>query len=219
MTLLSLFQGEHGLLASERLVFAPEEVEALECGIALCRRMEQLFEEQDGKLARERAEACERGHSAGFAQGLADAEVRSTEQLDALHERHRLAVREQRDRCSRIALEIVRRLAGDVAEADWLAAQAVRAAEELIEQAPLVLHVHPTHLDTVRRALAGPGTGIDSIVADDGLPLDGCSIESGVGRVDASLETQLARLAQLAVIDEASEDQDVGDTFAAGGDR
>jgi len=206
MTLLSLFRGDHGLLASERLVFGAEEIEALHDAIAMSERLEQRLHAEDDRLVQAFEEASERGYAAGLVAGTVAAEARVTEQLESLLDEQRRAIGNQREQCSFIALEIVRRLAGGVADGDWLVGQALRAAEELVEQAPLTLHVHPERVDAVRLALEGHGTRIDSVLADDALGLDGCVLESRIGRVDASLETQLARLIDVPLIDDTMND-------------
>ncbi len=72
----------------------------------------------------------------------------------------------------------------------------IRAAVgALPEPGPAVVRVHPAVAEVVgaqRSALAPTEAAGLTIVADAGLPLDGCVVESGATTLDASLQVQLA---------------------------
>ena len=196
MTLLTLFAGERGLVASERLVYGPDEFGHLE-------RVQATADELDGLLAGERdridaavAAAETRGRADGAQRGERAATERLVGRLLELQREFDAATLRRRDDVVEIALEVVRRVAGEVGPERWLAALARRAAEELVEREPAGLRVHPDRVEGVGAELGG--APFDDVVGDESLGPDECWIESPFGRVDVSLETQLRRVLALA---------------------
>ena len=202
MTLLTLYGGEKALLASGRRVFSPEEIGALDGALETAERLDALLRAEQGRVADACAEGTRRGREAGQADGervAADAQARALLAMQRLHEDD---VARQAEEGVALALEIVRRIAGEVAPAHWLAAQARRAAEELVERSPLTLRVHPERVAAVRATLAerepaNETAPFDEVLGDESLGYDDCVLDSRFGRVDASLETQLERIAEL----------------------
>lgn len=197
MSLLTLFRSERGFVATDRLVFAPEELDGVQSSAELAAHLDGLLTRESDRIDQATEQARAAGEAAGREQGLAAAAKEVADQLQGFDQKHRKAVDDMRAETTSLALEIVRRIAADVAPADWLAAQAARASEELLEHAPLVLRVHPDQASSVRDALQAKSSAFDDVVADDTLAIDACTIESRVGRVDASLSSQLQRLGEL----------------------
>lgn len=197
MSLLTLHTPSGTLLASDRLVYAPDEVADLLRAGDLVAQLDQLVVSEQERLdsAQQRVEATARAD--GYEHGLRSAKDATAAKLLELEAARQRDVAELRSRTTALALEIVRRVAGDVAPADWLAAQACRAAEDLMDQAPLNLRVHPDHAVGVRERLALSAPLFVDVLADDTLDPADCIIDSRVGSVDASLESQLQCLASL----------------------
>ena len=197
MTLLSLFNSDRGFVTTDRLVYSREDIAHLQSGAELAEHLQAVLAGESERVAQAESDAREAAQVVGLQQGKADASAEASEQLLRHDRARRDDVEQLRLQTSALALEIVRRIAGEVAPAQWLAAQAARASEDLLEHAPLTLRVHPDHVLPVKEELGNRAQVFDDVVADDALAQDACTIESRVGRVDASLETQLERLAQL----------------------
>jgi flagellar biosynthesis/type III secretory pathway protein FliH len=101
-----------------------------------------------------------------------------------------------------LALQVARKLLGRLPEDTLLAALADTAARETLTAPPLALVVHPDRVDAVRAQLATFARDGDDaalrceVRADAACAPDTCRLETEHGTVDASLEAQLARLAQ-----------------------
>ena len=101
-----------------------------------------------------------------------------------------------------MALQVARKLVGELDGAERLAALAHEAAREMLPAPRLSVRVHPERSDAVRAQLqrmAARGDGETAatfeVVTDDGCAPDDCRIDSELGSADASLDQQLARLA------------------------
>lgn len=197
MSLLTLFTSQRGFVATERLVFGSDEVASLERSHELATKLDELLAAETERLADAEASARAAGHQHGLEEGRAQARqelAARVVELERASREHKMALR---SRTTRLAIEIVRKIAGNVAPAKWIASQAVRASEDLIDDSPLTLRVHPDRVDEVRVALDGNKRSFEGVVADDTLTLDACVLDSHVGRVDATLASQLQRLSEL----------------------
>lgn len=187
-------------LASARRLFAPDElaeladVDALRA--ALTAEAELLAAERERTLSAARAE----GSAAGLAEGRAAAldAVRAAwgQTLQALERARADELKLQRADVALLALQVARKLIGQLPEPERIARLADEAARGLLPAAaPLQLRLHPDHEEAVR-ALLGPvlAQGL-TLRADAALPPDACRLSSALGEADAALETQLARIA------------------------
>ena len=199
MSLLTLSSDASGWLASGRLVYGADEIETLGGAVDALERLGELVRSREAAVREARREGFERGQREGRADGEGAAAEASAAALAALEARYRDEVERQRADCADLALEIVRRVAGEIAPAEWLHALAARAAEELVERAPLTLRVHPERADAVReRVRADAPTPIAEVLGDEELAPGGCVLESRFGKVDVDLDTQLERILALA---------------------
>lgn len=201
MSLISLQTSTGVTLATDQRVFAPEDVRELQRATDLAQQLDEALASAEDRVAAAesaaRESALQQGREQGYAEGLEQARdelAANMLQQEGAFQKERDAMRAQ---TTALALEIVRRIAGEVAPAEWLSAQAERAAEDLIEQAPLSLRVHPSQVAAVTAELAGKQTVFAQVSADDSVTEDACIVESRVGRVDASLGSQLQCLAEL----------------------
>ncbi|HEX6707427.1 MAG TPA: FliH/SctL family protein [Albitalea sp.] len=195
---MSFMLWQHGAaarIASSRRVLRAAEVPPLLDAHELCRRLTRWHDEEAHRLEALAREAREAAHAQGLAegqvQGLREAQERLAETLVSLAQ----SSAEERERLqgeiAGLALQVVRKLLGSFAEDQVLAALAETAAHETLPARPIALVVHPDECERVRARL-----GLDCEVrADAACEAGTCRIETELGSVDASLESQLARLA------------------------
>jgi type III secretion protein L len=158
-----------------------------------------LFEEADlvRRDAGEQADAARRAaHEAGFAEGRREgAEAGAT---DVRAELFRLAIRDGEERRARraevaaLALEVVRRIAGEIGDAALVAGLADRATAALVPDTIATVRVAPAQIDAVSARLANrPGILVE---ADTALAPTDCVVETALGTTRAGLDTQLAQI-------------------------
>ena len=192
-------------IASTRRVLRAAEVPLLADAQAVRDRLEALCTEQAQRVEAACEQARDRGHALGLEQGLQAARDEVAASLAALSrtaEQERLRLRGQ---LAALALQVARKLIGDLADDERLVALAETAARDMLPGSSLALVVHPSHADAVRARLAamarhagetGEPVPDFELRADPACASDSCRIETEFGSVDASLNAQLSRLAQ-----------------------
>jgi flagellar biosynthesis/type III secretory pathway protein FliH len=184
--------------ARERRIAAAVH-EATERARALLRDAEEAArrvraDAEEGR-ARALAEAAERGRDEGLARA-------ATVLARAAAARDRLLVASERE-VAHLALEVAGAILGRALASDpsLVAAVAARAVSAARDRREVTLRVHPSDEGTVRAAASGlaallaraPGLVLR---ADPAVPPGGAVVETEAGRVDASVEAQLALLAR-----------------------
>lgn len=196
MSLVSLFSDERGFLGTDQLVFSADQIQRLREAADMASELSAAIDDQN--QINETAQST--GFNAGFELGKRQALAEHTEELQQtlveLHLAHQRNIAEQQAACATLAVDIVRKIAGQVAPADWLYAEATTAAAELTEQSGLVLRVHSSQLAQVSERAMGSHI-FDRIVADETVEPDGCSIETRYGKIDVDLDTQIDRVIAL----------------------
>jgi len=198
-----LWQREAGVaIASARLVLRADEVPALRDAQQLRDDLDSLRREQHARVQA----ACSAAHAEGLAAGLQEGRAQARDEIAATlaalattaaqHEARRRAD------VATLALQVARKLLGEIDDAQRLAALAREASREMLPAPRLTLRVHPQRAEAVRaqlqRMAARDNESVPAyeVLADDGCALDDCRIDSELGSADASLDRQLARLAQ-----------------------
>ncbi|TGX52241.1 hypothetical protein E5A73_15685 [Sphingomonas gei] len=143
--------------------------------------------------AREVARA--EGYAEGRAEGLAAAESERQAELFRIALRDGELQRARQKDIARLALEVVRRIAGELDDQTMVAAIAERAAAQLAPDSAAIVRVAPPALDAVRARLDGRA-GI-SVETDPLLEGQDCVIETALGRTHAGLDTQLAQIERI----------------------
>jgi type III secretion protein L len=196
---VALFVTEDVNVATARRVLPAAELRALADGRELLAAL-QTSREADGVRL---AVATDRARDAGYAEGLAAGRLAAREQL--AKEQAELAVAAQRERVAlrqqaeasvaMLALEVVRKLAGELDAAELVAAIARQAVRQLVDDEPVTLVVNPAAVDRVRERTAGGTHGLAITVQEDAAlaPLD-CRLVTRSGSAVAGLEIQLRRL-------------------------
>jgi flagellar biosynthesis/type III secretory pathway protein FliH len=189
-------------IASTRRVFSAAEVPLFKDANDLCRRLQALHSEMAARVAAACEEARQSGYAAGLREGAQAAAEEHATRLASLAlaaARHRDAIAAQ---VAGLALQVARKMIGSLADDERLLALASTAARELLPEAQATVLVHPDRADAVRDLLCrlAADDGNESRVAfdvraDPGSGVEGCRIETELGSVDATLDTQLRRLA------------------------
>ena len=147
-----------------------------------------------GAAAADAAAVAADGHTAGLAAGYGEGRAAAMAEVSA--ELLALTGRADADRArvrndvSQLALEVVRRIAGEIGEADTVAALASRAAADLLPDAIATVRVRPEALEATAARLAG-NRGL-TVIADPTLAFGDCLIETPLGISHAGLDIQLA---------------------------
>ncbi len=192
MTFISLFSSKQGFVASDQHVFAPHELTPLKQVVEQAALLDQRLAKQTENEQQALEAALEQGRLEGLAQGRAEAAIQIASQIQNLHDQQSQAIVAVRSSCAELAVDIVRKIAGNVDSAQWLVAQAHQAADDVLDQPTLKLRVHSSHVDAVRKLLAEGGPSrIHSVLADDALSEKACILDSDSGQIDISLDTQL----------------------------
>jgi flagellar biosynthesis/type III secretory pathway protein FliH len=189
-------------IAAGRRVLRAAEVPLLADANRLCGQLQALHADEAARIESACAEGRRSGYRAGFDEGLAAAAEEHAARLTALaaaaaRDREALAAQ-----VAGLALEVARKMVGGLAGGERLLALAATAVQEVLPEGPLTLLVHPERVPAVRERLAayaaeGMATRLPpfDVRGDGELEIEGCRIESMFGSVDASLDTQLQRLA------------------------
>jgi len=192
-------------IASTRLVLRAAEVPLLSEAQALRDRLEVLQTEQAERVDAACEQARARGHALGLEQGLHAARDEVAASLTTLartadHEHARL-----RSQVAALALQVARKLMGQLADDQRLLALADTAARDMLPGSTLTLVVHPSQVEALHARIKsmarhasedGAPAPAFELRADPACASDSCRIETEFGSVDASLAAQLTRLAQ-----------------------
>jgi len=198
-----LWQRESGVaIASTRLVLRAGEVPPLREAHQLRDELDELRRDQAARVQAACDAARAEGLAAGLQEGRAQARDETAAALSALAT---TAAQLEAQRCADVAvlaLEVARKLLGEIDDAERLAALAREAAREMLPAPRVTLRVHPQRSEAVRAQLqrwaarnTDPMPAFD-VVADDACDHDDCRLDTELGSADASLDRQLARLAQ-----------------------
>ncbi|RTL36312.1 MAG: hypothetical protein EKK53_23125 [Burkholderiales bacterium] len=189
-------------LASDRRVLRAHEVPPLLQAADVLTELEALRATEQARLEAATAQARTEGRQQGFAQGQADARDQLGRALAALAQQQESARAQVQQALPQLALEVARKLIGALPTEAVLAGLAVQAARELLPARTWRLHVHPAQAATLQAALqaADPedkaGLARAEIVPDAHLGETDCRLITEFGSADASLATQVQRLAQ-----------------------
>jgi type III secretion protein L len=181
-------------IADDPLVPAAD-VGSVQDALALLAEAGDLARGAEEALQAARETARVEGYAAGREEGLAAAESERHAELFRIALRDSQLQRERQKDIARLALEVVRRIAGELDSGTMVAGLAERAAAQLAPDSVAVVRVAPTAIEPVRARLDGR-TGL-SVEADPSLEEHDCVIETSLGRTHAGLETQLAQIERM----------------------
>ena len=168
------------------------EMPALDGAIGLLAEAGQIRADS----ARQVQEARERGHAEGVAAGREEGLAAGAAEIRA--ELFHLAIRagEERRRhqgeISTLALEVVRRIVGEIGDAATVQGLAERAIAALAPDTVATIRVPAAQVEAVKARLEA--RDFVTVEADPTLGGTDCVVETALGRTYAGLETQLAQI-------------------------
>lgn len=191
----------HGI-ASDRRVLRAAEVPALQQAEQLLAQLHALLAAEQARIAAACDEARAQGRERGLADAQANVRAQAADALAALARQQEAAREQLQQDVGRLALEVFHKLLGTLPGDEALARLAAQAARELLPARTWRLHVHPGQLAGLRAALqaADPddraGLARAELIADPDLAETDCRLTTEFGTADASLATQVQRLAR-----------------------
>jgi type III secretion protein L len=194
MSFLAIHRTRHTSLATDRPWLNPDEWTACDSAVAMLERLHELHASQSARLAAEVAQARTDGFAVGRSEALRSTGDTLVAAWQQAAEQAQVDAQALRDAVVALSLQIVQRIAADLAPHEVVAALAQRAAEERMPDQAAIVRVHPDVLDAVQARLeTSPAL---TVRADPSLsPLD-CVFETPTGQLLAGLSTQLDRVAQ-----------------------
>jgi flagellar biosynthesis/type III secretory pathway protein FliH len=194
MTFVALVRDPSVSFATDQLILRAEEVQTLASAVDIGQRLVRLLAESEQQLALARQVAVDEGHVVGKEAGLLAARDEVAARLTAMA----LAAHHQRlalqGSMARLAIQVVRKLAGEIGAPEMVAGLAQTAAADLLPETSLTLRVHPSVVDAVsaRMGAAHAGKSLHvEVRADDALDLFDCILDTAFGTTIAGLEDQL----------------------------
>jgi flagellar biosynthesis/type III secretory pathway protein FliH len=172
-----------------------QHVGRMQDALALLAEAGTLRRTAQDAIAAARDAAHAEGFVAGREEGLAAAETERQAELFRIALRDGELQRERQKDIARLALEVVRRIAGELGDATVVAGLADRAAAQLAPDSVAVVRVAPGAAEAVRARLEGR-VGL-SVEGDPLLGPRDCVIETALGRSHAGLESQLAQIERM----------------------
>ncbi len=198
MSFVTLFKSECGWLATDQRVFPAEQISDVYSAVEASEQLSELIANRksaDGA-------AFEQGRVEGFKVGEETAmdagRIETASHLLRLTQEQRQITQSLQESAATLAIEIVRRIAGECDPLDWMISQARTAAAELVDVPAVTLKVHASRVQGIKQQLqAQEQTIIKSVSGVDDVPLDFCQLETPAGNIDVDLETQLQRIGEL----------------------
>lgn len=178
---------------SDSPIIRREDVLDIETAFELVDEAEKRAGAIEASAKTARVEAERAGHAEGYAAGQQEAEQAGAARLAEMEAALQAETEKLRRSSAGLAIEIVRRIAGRLADDCLVAALADEAVRELVPDRPVAVRVHPDQAEAVAQRLA-PFAERVAVEADADLPPSGCVLVSHLGRIDAGLETQLAAI-------------------------
>jgi len=206
--------GDLGAQAEKIREQAKQEAEAI---LVAAQEVAQQLKAASEEAAAERghAEGLARGLEEGRAQGKQEALAEAQEQLNALTaawsatadgwQQQRSAMqRDAREAVLDFALRVAEKVVHRVIELDGDTAtrQVEAALESVLSAHDVTVRIHPDDRVVVEDALPKlvmhmGGLEHVTLVDDEAMGRGGCALSCGSGEVDATIETQVARIAEL----------------------
>lgn len=182
--------------ASDPVVPAAEAATWLEASALL-----EHARQEAAQLLGSARQQLEAERARGYQQGLEEARLELTERMIETASRTVELFASIEQRMVGLVMDAVRRLMADFSDTERVMAVVRSALSVLRNQRQLTLRIAPEHVEQVRARASElleqfPGVGILDIVADPRLKHDATILESEIGLVEASIESQLQAIEQ-----------------------
>lgn len=205
MSLISLFSDERGFLATDQLVYTPEEMHRLKDALGMASELSAAIDDQNALNESAKTAGFTSGYEQGKKAAIAEHAAEFQQTVLGLQQAYQRDVAVQKEACASLAIDIVRKIAGQIAPADWLYAEAATAAAELVDQTGLVLRVHSSQFESVNERVASSGV-FERVIADESVAPDACSIDTHYGKIDVDIETQIEQVLSLFAVSDSADD-------------
>jgi type III secretion protein L len=161
--------------------------------------MLDMARQESERIRSEAIEAFEAERQKGFAQGLSEAKQEMAERMveSAAQAVEYLGAIEER--MVVLVMQAVRRIIADYDESDRVMAVVKSGLSVMRNQKQLTLRLPPDRIDIVRNRATElleqfPGVGVVDFAPDSRLKGDAAILESDIGVVESSIESQLSAL-------------------------
>ena len=202
MSLITLFNTDRTTIATDRLVFEPDEVSSLTDVVDQAERMRSLLEEEESRIEQATKKGHELGYENGQEKGYEAALEHIAVKLVLLTKEAQATRNALENNAADLAIQIVERIASDIGTQETIAALAKSAAADLVPREPVVLRVHPQNLTYMQDHVLQKDSNyacIIDVVSDYSLAEEDCVLETEFGQVKAGLKTQLKVLREKAI--------------------
>ncbi|MEE9320671.1 MAG: FliH/SctL family protein [Granulosicoccus sp.] len=198
MSFISLFTDAGSTVATDQVVFSAEDTLALSSLMDQAKRLSSLVAQQERANQVSAKQGFDSGKSDGHGEAQLLARTELAKKLVTVQQDYEHEISITRDASVELALDIVRKIAGQVAPGEWLYAQAIKAAEDLTDQPQLALRVPIQHLEGVKQTAVAAGAGtFVRITGDESLESNECLLDTRFGQVEVDIETQLDEIFHL----------------------
>lgn len=194
MSLITFLNTERLTVATRKLVYKPDEINAVTNVVHQAESLQELLDYENDRveaaIKQGRVDGYERGQEEGYEAALEHIAVK----LVVLAKEANVTRESIENSAGDLAIRIVEKIATDVGRKEMIVALARTAASELTPKEPIVLRVHPEnvqHMEENSDHLDGAATRIVNVVGDYSLGEDDCVLETEFGQVKADLQTQL----------------------------
>jgi len=203
MTYITLYRDPSVSIATDQLVLDTNEIQSVNNAVDLAFQAEKYLGEVESDLndAKQRAfeQAFEAGRVAGIQAGRDEIADRLTSLTENAHQQ-RMALQGS---VARLAVQVVRKVAGEIGASEMVANLAHTAASDLVPGSSLKLWVHPDVVETVNSRLNSPDSVLQGkslhieIRTDESLDPFDCTLSTDHGHTVAGLKDQLNRLEKI----------------------
>lgn len=187
---------EAAILETEGWRLRPSEVADFAAAEDLLARCLGRLGEIDALCERRREQARAEGFAAGFADGEAAARRKAAAQLRGFLEALASEQASQRAAVGRLALEVARKIVGDLSLEQVVEQFVLRRLEDLKDEHPLEVRVPSGRADDVSLRLSERGCVL-RVVEDPNLGADECAFQFASGQAHAGVGLQFEALASM----------------------
>lgn len=171
-------------------------IEAEEIIAAARAEAEKIRSEVQGEYDRQKEQ--------GYQDGMEKANAEQAERMVEFMERSARYFAKVEDVLVDVVMRALRKVIGDFDQRDVVARAVHKALENTQKEGAVTVRVSPAQADVVqdriRNALENhPQLRFLEVLPDSRLPADGCILETEVGIVDATLETQLKAIEKVLI--------------------
>jgi len=197
MNILALNTDEGLGLYSGKLVYSAEETRALLSCVETAEQVQQLKSSASQQFEKDRLSSQKQGFEQGLQEGREQAKKEIADALIAQQNNLHLVQQGMRNDSVVMALEVVKKIASNIAPEQVVMSLAQTAAKELAPDATITLHTHSSNVSKLTQRFADASqTQFVEVCGDDTLAIDSCVLETQLGLIEADLTTQLTAIEQ-----------------------